>query len=139
MKTLASTLMAGSAGIILVLGLIHLLYTFRGRKLHPRDDALKERMKEVSPFISRETTMWKTWIGFNASHSCSAILFGLIYGYFALGHSAVLFQSPFLIVIGLGFLTGYVFLSKAYWFSIPFRGIVLSTVLYVAAVLANWF
>jgi len=139
MKTLASMLMAGSAGIILALGLIHIWYTFRGRKLHPRDDALKERMKEVSPFISRETTMWKTWIGFNASHSCSAILFGLIYGYFALVHRVVLFQSPFLIVVGLVFLTGYVFLSKAYWFSIPFRAIILSTALYVGALLANWF
>jgi len=83
--------------------------------------------------------MWKTWIGFNASHSCSAILFGLIYGYFALVHRVVLFQSPFLIVVGLVFLTGYVFLSKAYWFSIPFRAIILSTALYVGALLANWF
>lgn len=138
MNTLASSLMAGSAGIILALGLLHLLYTFRGRKLHPRDDALKERMKEVSPFITRETTMWKTWIGFNASHSCSAILFGLIYGYFALGHSVFLFQSPFLLVVGALFLAGYVFLGKAYWFSIPFRGIVLSTALYVGALIANW-
>jgi hypothetical protein len=82
--------------------------------------------------------MWKTWIGFNASHSCSAILFGLIYGYFALGHSVFLFQSPFLLIVGLLFLTGYVFLSKAYWFSLPFRGIVLSTALYVGALIANW-
>ena len=138
MNTLASSLMAGSAGIILALGLLHLLYTFRGRKLHPRDDTLKERMKEVSPYITPETTVWKMWIGFNASHSCSAILFGLIYGYFALHHSVFLFQSPFLLVIGSLFLTGYVFLAKVYWFSIPFRGIVLSTALYVGALIANW-
>jgi hypothetical protein len=77
MNTLASTLMAGSAGIILTLGLLHLFYTFRGRKLHPRDDALKERMKEVSPFITRETTMWKTWIGFNASQQVHRIADGV--------------------------------------------------------------
>ena len=138
MITLASSLMAASAGIILALGLIHLLYTFRGQKLHPRDDALKQRMKEVSPVITRETTMWKTWIGFNASHSSSAILFGLIYGYLALAHGAFLFHSPFLVLVGLLFLTGYVFLGKAYWFSIPFRGIVVSTALYAGALVANW-
>ena len=82
--------------------------------------------------------MWKTWIGLHASHSCSTILFGLIYGYFALGHGEFLFQSPFLLVVGLLFLTGYVFLGKAYWFSFPFRGIVLSTALYVGALIANW-
>ncbi len=138
MITLASSLMAASAGIILTLGLLHLLYTFRGRKLHPRDDALKERMKEVSPVITRETTMWKTWIGFNASHSSSAILFGLIYGYFALAHGDFLFQSRFLLAVGLLFLAGFVFLGKVYWFSIPFRGIVLSTGLYVGALVAHW-
>lgn len=138
MNALASSLMAGSAGIFLALGLLHLFYTFRGRKLQPRDDTLKERMKEVSPFITRETTIWKAWIGFNASHSCSAILFGLIYGYLALGHSEFLFQSTFLLVVGAILLTGYIFLAKAYWFSIPFRGIVLSAALYIGALIANW-
>ncbi len=137
MSTLASALMAGSAGIVLTLGLLHLLYTFRGRKLHPRDDALRERMQEVSPVISRETTMWRTWIGFNASHSCSAILFGLVYGYFAIAHREFLFQSPFLLTVGALFLVGYSFLAKAYWFSIPFRGVVLSAALYLAALVAS--
>ena len=126
-------LVAASAAIILLLGMIHLLYTFRGNKLHPRDSALEARLKEVSPVITRETTMWKAWIGFNASHSYGAILFGLVYGYLALFHGAFLFGSPFLLVLGLVLLAGYAFLGRAYWFSVPFRGIVLSTALYVAA------
>jgi len=32
----ASVFIAASAAIILMLGLVHLLYTFRGSKLHPR-------------------------------------------------------------------------------------------------------
>lgn len=82
--------------------------------------------------------MWKTWIGFNASHSCSAILFGLVYGYFALVHREFLFQSPFLLVVGAFFLAGYVFLARAYWFSIPFRGVALSALLYLAALVAAY-
>jgi len=138
MKAFASLLIAASAAIILLLGLVHLLYTFRGTKLHPRDAALQARLKEVSPFITRETTMWKAWIGFNASHSYGAILFGLVYGYLALAHASFLFQSTFLLLLGLLLLAGYVFLGKVYWFSVPFRGIVLSTALYVAALIVRW-
>jgi hypothetical protein len=130
--------MAVSAAISMLLGLIHLLYTFSGTKLLPRDRDLKARMEEVSPVISRETTMWKAWIGFNASHSYGAILFGAVYGYLSLVHSAFLFNSMFLLSLGLVLLGGYVFLGKRYWFSVPFRGIVLATVCYAIALIINF-
>src|SRR5258705_6980249 len=104
--------MAASAGIIFLLGVIHLLYTFYGNKFAPRDPALQVAMREVSPVITRETTMWRTWIGFNASHSMGAILFGLVYGYLALVHSALLFQSTFLLTTGFAMLGGLVVLGK---------------------------
>jgi hypothetical protein len=91
MAALATSLVAASAAVILLLGLIHLLYTFRGRKLHPRDAQLEARLREVSPVITRETTMWKAWVGFNASHSFGAILFGAVYGYLSLAHGSLLF------------------------------------------------
>lgn len=138
MPPIAPALVVASSAIVLFLGLLHLLYTFRGPKLHPRDAALATRMKEVSPVISRETTMWKTWVGFNASHSLGAIFFGLIYGYLALAQGPFLFQSAFLLLLGLGVLASYVFLAKVYWFSIPFRGIVAATVLYGAALVFRW-
>lgn len=133
MPTLPAALMAASAAIILLLGTLHLLYTFHGTRLHPRDPALKARMQEDSPVITRETTMWKTWIGFNASHSCAAILFGLVWGWFALRHPHFLFNSRFLLGLGAVFLGFYVFLGKAYFFSIPFRGIVVASLLYLSA------
>jgi hypothetical protein len=138
MSALASPLPAAPALIIFTLGVLHLVLTFRGTKLHPRDAGLEAKMKKVSPVISRETTMWKAWIGFNASHSYGAILFGLVYGYLAVFHAAFLFRDPFLLIVGLLLLGGYVFLGKRYWFSVPFRGIVLATVLYVAALVAIW-
>lgn len=138
MITLAPSLVATSAAILLLLGLIHLLYTFSGSKLHPRDAALETSMKAVSPVLTQETSMWKAWVGFNASHSYGALLFGLVYGYLALAHSAFLFQSPFLLLVGLFLLAGYVVLGKLYWFSVPFRCIVASTSLYVAALVIGW-
>ena len=115
MNTIAPALVAASAAIML-LGLLHLLYTFYSPQLLPRDDALHTRMQEVSPVITRQTTMWKAWVGFNASHSYGLILFGTVYGYLALAHSDVLFQSVFLLSLGLLWLFGYVFLAKRYFF-----------------------
>ena len=133
MTFLPALLVAASAAVIFVLGALHLLYTFRGTKLHPRDPELRARLEQVPLVLTRQTTMWKAWIGFNASHSYGALLFGAVYAYLALVHSAFLFQSWYLLSLGLLLLLGYAFLGKRYWFSIPFRGILVATVLYVCA------
>jgi len=137
MNIVAPWLVAGSSAIVLVLGLIHLLYTFNGPKLLPRDRELQTRMQEVSPVITRQTTMWKAWVGFNASHSYGLILFGAVYGYLALAHSAFLFRSVFLLSLGLTLLFGYVFLAKRYFFRIPLGAVLLATFLYALALIAN--
>lgn len=138
MISLPASLIAASAAVILLLGVIHLLYTFYGPKLRPRDATLEAAMKAGCPVITSETTMWKAWVGFNASHSYGAILFGLVYGDLALAHGAMLLQSPFLLLVGLVMLGGYVFLGKTYWFSVPYRGILVSITLYVAALVIQW-
>jgi len=138
MSSIPSALLAASAAIVLLLGLAHLLYTFVGPKLLPRDRELRVRMQEVSPVITRRTTMWKAWIGFNASHSFGLILFGAVYGYLALAHGDFLFQSVVLLSVGLVLLFGYVILAKRYFFRIPFRGVLLATFLYVLALVVRW-
>lgn len=130
----ATVLMLLSAGIFLFLGTLHLVYTFSGPKFMPRDRSLQVRMAEVSPVITAETTMWRCWIGFNASHSLGAMLFGLVYGYLALAQPALLFGSPFLLVVGLAMLGAFFLLGKAYWFSIPFAGIALSLACFIGSV-----
>lgn len=134
MPTLAAALMAASAAILLVLGLVHLYYTYRGRKLHPRDAALLARMQEVPLGITRETTMWKTWIGFNTTHSIGLMLFGVVYGYLALMRAEVVFGSAFLMGVGAVVLVAYAVVARTYFFSVPFRGAVVALVLYVAAI-----
>jgi hypothetical protein len=39
----------------------------------------------------------------------------------------------FLLGLGLLLLLGYAFLGQRYWFSVPFRGVLLATTLYAAA------
>jgi hypothetical protein len=131
---IASLLMATSAALVFVFGAIHLAYTFQGRKLKPRDPALQAAMETVHPYITRETTMWRAWIGFNATHSMSLILFGLVYGYLALAHGGMLFNSVFLLAVGLATLVAFLVLAKLYFFRIPLIGIATALVCYVASV-----
>ncbi len=138
MDTLPQILVSASAFIFLFLGSVHLLYTFRGTKLHPRDQSVQLMMAAHSPRLTSQTTLWRAWIGFNASHSYGAMLFGLIYGYLALFQANILFNSWFLIAVALAFLSAFLVLAKAYWFSIPFRGILLSSILFVAALLIRF-
>ena len=88
----AKILMVLSASIIFTLGVAHLVYTFWGPMLTPRDPALQINMSQVAPVITKETTMWRCWVGSNASHSMGLILFGLVFGFLALAHGQVLFQ-----------------------------------------------
>jgi hypothetical protein len=129
---LPQLLLAASAAIVLVLGTIHLIYTFASRKFLPREPSVEEQMRRVSPVISRETTMWKAWIGFNASHSLGAMLFGVLYDYLAVFRFDLLLQNRFLLWVGFIFLASFLVLAKRYWFSIPLAGVAISLVLYVA-------
>ena len=112
----SSAFIAASAGIILILGLVHLLYTFHGPNLYPRDPNLTATMMTVSPVITRETTIWRVWLGLNASLSLGLILFGALYGYLATLQSAVLFRSTFLLALGLTFLLSYAVVARLYFF-----------------------
>lgn len=133
----SSVFITASAAVILLLGLMHLLYTFRGPMLHPRDPDLAAKMMTVSPVITGETTMWRAWIGFNATHSFGLILFGAVYGYLAMRHSTFFFRSWFLLALGFALLLGYAVVAKLYFFTAPFRGVVLATVLYLLGIVVN--
>jgi hypothetical protein len=126
-----------SASIVFTLGVVHFVYTFWGPRLTPRDPALQISMSQISPVITKETTMWRCWVGFNATHSMGLILFGLIFGFLALAHGQLLFHSPFLLVVGLTMLGGLAVLFKVYFFSAPFTGICISLACYVASIVLS--
>jgi hypothetical protein len=130
--------LACSAAVVGLLGALHLVYTFHGKKLKPRDTHLERQMEVVSPEISRNTTMWLAWVGFNASHAFGALFFALVYGYLGLRHADFLFASTYLVVVGLALLVGYVVLAGKYWFRIPLAGLALALALYCWALLQAW-
>lgn len=138
MSTASSILIASSAIILLTLGTLHLILTYWGRIFHPRDPSLIDAMKAVAPRVSRDTTIWRAGIGFHASHSLGAMLFGLVYAYLALESTGFLFTSPYLMALGLACLCAYLALARLYWFKVPLRGISLATVMYVAGLVAHF-
>lgn len=123
-----------SSAIVLVVGALHLSSTFLGSDLEPRDPALEARMKEVSPNVTDQSTMWKGWIGFNAGYGLGLVLFGALYGYLSLFHFQTLRQSWFLLAAGAVFLGGQVVLAQRYMFSIPITIFASALVLYLAGV-----
>jgi len=133
----ARILMVISASIIFTLGVVHLVYTFWGPKLTPRDPALQISMSQIPPVITKETTMWRAWVGFNATHSMALILFGLVFGFLALAQAQLLFKSPFLLAVGLAMLVGLVVLCKVYFFSVPLTGVSISLACYVASIVLS--
>ena len=83
----ARVLMLVAASIVFSLGIVHLVYTFWGSTLAPRDHVLQVSMSQSSPVISKETSMWRCWMGFNATHSMGLILFDLVFGFLAVANS----------------------------------------------------
>ncbi|MGB0133055.1 LIC_13387 family protein [Dokdonella sp.] len=136
---ISEILMVSSAAIILLLGSMHLVFTFFGSRMQPRDPGLRARMDAVSPVISRDTTMWRAWIGFNASHSLGAMLFGMVYGYLAFCHAELLFGSSFLLAVGFAMLVAFLLLARTFWFRIPLAGISVALACYAGSILIQRF
>jgi hypothetical protein len=117
------------------LGTIHLVYTFFSNKFNAFDENVTKAMKSTSPVLTKETTMWDAWVGFNASHSLGAMLLTAFYVPLAINNMEVIRETPWFsilpVVIGLSYLA----LAKKYWFKIPFIGILISTVCFIGAAL----
>ncbi len=123
---LASVLVLVAAAIIGVLGVLHLIITYRGERLYPRNRAMVEVLRREHLVVTRQTTFWRAWLGFNASHSLGAILFAGVYGYLAWCRREVLLDDAFLMLLGQATLLTYLVLAVRYWFRIPLIGIALA-------------
>ncbi|HKE96211.1 MAG TPA: hypothetical protein VKB34_18020 [Povalibacter sp.] len=132
-------LMTLSAGIVLVLGVMHLVYTFSGSSLLPRDSAVQTAMSQAPLSITKETTVLRAWVGFNGSHALALIAFALIFGFLAIFHTRFLFGSAYLLAVGFAILVGFVVLARLYWFNVPFAGTSIALACYVASVIAARF
>ncbi|MEO8669677.1 MAG: hypothetical protein ABI411_00105 [Tahibacter sp.] len=123
---LAQNLLIIGALIFGVLGTVHLVYTFFTDNFSPRDPSVEAAMSGTSPILTGETTLWRAWVGFNASHSLGAIVFAIFYIMLASAHMPVIRQTPAFAWLALINALAWLALARKYWFRIPFFGIAVS-------------
>ena len=105
------------------MGLLHLRGTFFGNKLFPKNEKLIEEMK-ISPLIlTKKLTLWKSWIGFNGTHSSGAIFIGVVNLYLAINYFDVLQSDHFFSLFTILTIGFYVWVAKKYWFKAVLTGI----------------
>src|SRR5262252_10834431 len=118
-----------------VLGALHAVYTLldlrNPRRLVPVDPSVAHAMANSSVRLSRGgTDMWRTWIGFNFSHSLGVMLTGAL-GIWA-GSRIKTFPTgimPALTLVGCFYLV----LALRYWFRTPAIGVAIGTSCFAAA------
>lgn len=128
----------GAAPFIL-LGSIHILYSLRDvwtpRKLTPYDDSVRVSMQTTTLALTRQTTMWRAWLGFNISHGIGVLFFGLVYLILALSDIELLSRVTVLPLLALAVSASYFVLSIKYWFHIPAIGSGIGTVCFFIALM----
>jgi ABC-type methionine transport system permease subunit len=125
---------AGSVPFV-ALGLTHVVLTLmdivsRPRHFAPRDRDLIAGMKASTLALTKATTMWNAWLGFNLSHGLGVLLFGLgglyvsalHFDRFAADMRAVLYAMPVTALL-------YYLMSVRYWFRVPTIGTAAGAVL----------
>lgn len=132
---LPQILIGTGAAIFVLLGTIHIIYTFFTANFEARDPATSSAMKATSPVLTRRTSIWNCWIGFNASHSLGVLIFGAIYLVLALGHMSVLRVSPTLTWLPVVAGVAYTTIARRYWFINPLIGVAIATACFFAAAL----
>ncbi len=130
---IAQVLWIAGSLILLVLGTLHLAYTFFTDKFSSRNTNVVDEMKQSFPRLTNKTTLWKAWIGFNASHSVGAIFIGLINIILAIQYFEILRQSYLLLTLNILTVAFYLFLAKQFWFKIPFMGILITLLCFIVA------
>lgn len=129
----------GSGAIFLViLGSIHLYYTFFTNKFSSRNLRMVDEMKSSFPNLTRKTTLWKAWIGFNASHSAGGIFIGLSNFYIAANYFLIFNRDHVFFLFNILTIGFYLWLAKRYWFGIPFFGILAALICFILSYILSF-
>lgn len=127
----------------LILGLLHTAYTIADirnpKRLIPYKSGVMGLMKESTLALTKETDMWRAWIGFNISHGVGVLFFAITLLYLAVLHIAFLQSSIFLLTVSPLIALVYLLLSRKYWFRIPAAGSAIGLLCFLAGSLAQAF
>jgi len=136
---MAQALTIAAASIFGILGIVHLIYTFFTNKFESTESSTTQAMKASTIVLTNNTTVWKAWIGFNASHSLGMLLIAALYIPLAACELSLLVENSYLLVIASLFSLAYLGLAIKYWFAIPIIGISIATLCFIAALVLQQF
>ncbi len=121
----------------LVFGLLHAAATPQtpphAKGLSPRDPAVRDAMAHDTILLTRRTTVWLAWVGFNLSHSLGLLLIGVVV--VLIGRTSASFQAQAAVFLPLAVLVSatYLVLGVRYWFRTPIIGISLASVCFLVS------
>ena len=115
------------------MGSLHLRITFFSDKLFPRNKKLVNEMNGSPLILTKELTMWKSWIGFNATHSSGAIFIGVTNFYLAVNYFDLLRSDKFIAVFTILTIGFYAWVAKTYWFKIVLAGVLTAWVCFISS------
>src|SRR5471032_2826486 len=127
-----NVLALASAGIFVVLGALHLVYTLhdfgpKPRYFRPRDAALLPAIRSTKTAIAPQgRDYWSGILGFNLSHSIGVLLFALLI--VIATEYQILWLKPVLVAVGMLFAA----IAWRCWFAIPMLGCLIGTALMIA-------
>nr|WP_298171784.1 hypothetical protein [uncultured Pseudomonas sp.] len=143
MPVLTQSLYIAGCIPFLILGLLHTAYTIADirnpKRLIPYKSGVMGLMKESTLALTKETDMWRAWIGFNISHGVGVLFFAITLLYLAVLHIAFLQSSIFLLTVSPLIALVYLLLSRKYWFRIPAAGSAIGLLCFLAGSLAQAF
>jgi hypothetical protein len=141
MHELSRYLFLAAAGPFILLGGLHGWWTLRDTRrptaFWPTDPRLRDAMAASGLLLTRRTTVWRAWLGFNLSHSLGALVFGIVLVLGARTGEEFDRQAPLLLPLGLVTALLYLVLAVRFWFRAPAVAIALSVLCLVLCTLAR--
>ena len=121
----------------IVFGFLHAAATpqtpAHAKGLSPRDPTVRDAMAHDTILLTRRTTVWLAWVGFNLSHSLGLLLIGVVV--VLIGRTSASFQAQAAVFLPLAVLVSatYLVLGVRYWFRTPIIGISLASVCFLVS------
>ena len=119
------------AAVYVVLGGAHLLVIsvdmVRPRFLTPRHDEVRQAMRDTGLALTDRMSMWRAWLGFNASHGLGVLFFGLVLFLIAAQDFDLVLTLRFLMPLAVSISVALTLLSIRFWFYAPTIGCAIAT------------
>lgn len=136
---MAKLLFIIGAALFGALGLAHALLALadlrRPRWFTPTNEEARRVMAQTPLRLAPQTTIWRSWMGFNLSHSLGLVLFGGLLGATALQDTGG-FAETALRLLSIAGASLYTLLAVRFWFWLPAAVCSLGLLCFLASALA---